>query len=97
MEEKYKIRKATPRLPAIDLLPVVSHRGKNLDVAIFGPDTYIKNQEVMPKGYFHSKEMPKIFFRPAITSESISIAGDGFGEEGEFDAERLFFTQEGFR
>ncbi|MBU2503817.1 MAG: hypothetical protein KJ879_02070 [Nanoarchaeota archaeon] len=47
----------------------------------FGPNGYRKNLEDMKaEGY-----------RPATIQESISIASDGFGLEGEFDAKRDIF------
>lgn len=69
MEENYGITKAKPSLPAIDLLRV-PHKGKILIVGYpaFGPNTYQNNQEAMSKDYSHSKELPKISFRPATTS-----------------------------
>ena len=92
MENKYGITKATPSLPAIDLLRV-PHKGKTLIVGYpaFGPNSYKDNLESVSRKYFHSKEIPKISFRPATTSESISIASYKFGEGGEFDAKRDIF------
>ncbi|MDP2628385.1 MAG: hypothetical protein Q8P15_00620 [Nanoarchaeota archaeon] len=74
MENQYGITKATPSLPAIDLLRV-PHKGKTLLVGYpaFGPHTHRNNLETMSKEYSHSKELPKISFKPATTSESISV------------------------
>jgi len=79
-ESGYAVRKAEQRnqLPEIDLLPVISHNGKNLDIAIFGPNTYGNNLDSMKKAYFHSAQLPKITFRPSQTSESISAVDYDF-------------------
>ena len=90
-ETQYRIRKAKPSLPAIDLLPVISHNGRELDAAVFGLSLYSNNLEEMQKQYSHSEECPVISFRPATTSESIAIAENGFGNKGEFDAKRDIF------
>lgn len=76
---KYGITKATPSLPARDLLRVPHRRG-NLVVGFpaFGPNTYRDNSREMSKAYSHSEELPKISFRPATTSESISAAAYDF-------------------
>ena len=89
-ETKYGMRKAEQReqLPDIDLLPLIPHNGKKLDVAIFGPNTYRTNLDLMGKVYFHSRQLPNISFKPATTSESISAAASGFGSNGEVDAKR---------
>jgi hypothetical protein len=92
MENRYRIRKATQSLPLIDLLPPIPHRGKKLDVAIFGPGMYGNNLKAMSKYYCHSKEKPKISFRPATISESISISKFGFGNKGRYDAKRDIFN-----
>ena len=79
MENEYGIIKATPSLPVIDLFRV-PHEGKTLVVAhpAFGSNTYRNNLGAMSKEYYHSKELPKISFRPATTSESISIVSYDF-------------------
>lgn len=79
MKENYGITKATLSLPVIDLLRV-PHKGRTLVVAhpAFGPNFYSKNQEAMSQDYSHSKELPKITFKPATTSESISISSYDF-------------------
>ncbi len=56
--------------------------------AIFGPKRYRKNLEEMSEDFSHPITGEKISFRPATTSESIRIASDGFGEDGEFDAKK---------
>jgi len=77
---EYAIRKAEPRsqLPEVDLLPVISHDGQNLDIAVFGPNNYRNNLSSMQKAYFHSAQLPNITFRPATTSESISAVSYDF-------------------
>ena len=89
----YQIRKPEAReiLPAINLLPKIPHKGKKLDMHLFGQYSYKTNVQNMQKAYFHSKELPNITFRPATTSESISSAAYGFGGKGEFDAKRDVF------
>ena len=81
MENRYVIIRAEERnmLPAIDLLKI-PHKGKTLVVAhpAFGPNIYRNNLEAMSKKYYHSKELPKISFKPATTSESISVASYDF-------------------
>ena len=73
-DSKHGIRKAEQRniLPEIDLLPVIKHNGKKLDIAVFGPNNYNGNLDTISKDYFHSKQLPKISFIPATISESIS-------------------------
>jgi len=90
-ETHYGIVKSKPTLPPRDLLPVISYNGRELDVAVFGPGVYSKNLEEMQKQDSHFEEYPVIYFRPATTSESIAIAKDSFGNEGEFDAKRDIF------
>lgn len=86
----YQIRKAEQRnlLPEIDLLPLIQHGGKQLNVAVFGPNSYGSNIAEMQKSYFHSGQFPNISFRPAPTSESVSVVAHGFGKKGSFDAKR---------
>ena len=81
---KYGIRKAEERnqLREIDLM-VVPHQGKDLSVALFGPNTYKKNRETMSKQYWHSNSQPNISFKPATTSESISAVAYDFGNEAK--------------
>lgn len=83
-ETKYGIKKAEQRnqLQEIDLL-VVPRRGKDLSVAVFGPNTYKNNREAMSEQYWHSNSQPNISFRPATTSESISAAAYDFGNEAK--------------
>lgn len=68
-----------PEFPQRNLLRV-PHKEGILIVAYpaFGPNTYKKNLEIMSEGYSHSKELPKISFRPATTSKSISAAAYDF-------------------
>ena len=83
-QTKYGIRKAEERnqLPEIDLI-VVPHQGKDLSVALFGPNAYKVNREAMSKQYWHSNSQPNISFRPATTSESISASAYDFGNEAK--------------
>ena len=62
-----------PSLSSRDLL-TVPHKDKDLTISQFGPDTYSDNRAEMSREYSHSKELSKISFRPASTSESISAA-----------------------
>lgn len=84
-ESKYRMRKAEQResLPAIDLLPSIQYRSKQLDMALFGPSTYRDNQSEMVKQYWNSNSLPRISFRPARTSESISAAVYDFENEAK--------------
>jgi hypothetical protein len=81
-ETNYQMRKAEAReqLPEIDLLPQIHYEDKQLDIALFGPNTYKGNIQNMQKAYFHSKKFPNITFRPATTSESISAAENNFAD-----------------
>lgn len=80
--EKYQMRKAEARkaLPEIDLLPPIAHKRQQLDMALFGPNTYRGNIQNMLKSYFHSKEFPNIIFTPATTTESISAVAQNFAD-----------------
>lgn len=105
-ETQYGIRKAEAReiLPEIDLLPKILHAGEKLDVAIFGPDTYEHNISNMQKKYFHSRELSSIYFKPATSAESISIAAHNFKNFAKpqifnpnwLHATRILKTSEGF-
>lgn len=105
MTENYGITSATPSVPAIDLFRV-PHKGKTLISAYpaFGPDFYSENQEAMSQDYSHSNEFPRISFRPATTSESISIAAYDFENlakppifnQGRLQAGYVVKTQDGF-
>lgn len=78
-EAQFGITKATPSLPR-DLLRVPHKEGVLvLGSPAFGPNIYRANLEQMQKHYPHSKEQPKISFRPATTSESISAVAYDFG------------------
>lgn len=79
IETQYGITKAIPSLPSRDLLKI-PHREGDLVVGFpaFGPDAYCINLGEMSKTYSHSKKLPKISFRPATTSESISVAAYNF-------------------
>lgn len=79
--EQYGIRKATPTLPARDLL-VVPHQGGALTIAhpAFGPNTYGSNIGEMQGRYSHSADLLEMTFQPATTSESISAAAYDFSE-----------------
>ena len=62
-------------------LPKISHNGKDLDVAIFGPNTYKGNLKVMQNS-----------FMPATTSESILVAAYKFEADskcGFIDTHRI--------
>jgi len=76
----YQMRKAEAReiLPEIDLLPPISYEEKQLDMALFGQNTYRNNIQNMQRAYFHSKNLSNISFRPATTSESISAVACNF-------------------
>ncbi|MEK6811113.1 MAG: hypothetical protein AABX96_01240, partial [Nanoarchaeota archaeon] len=94
-DSKYGIRKAQVVLPTRDLL-VVPHRGVSLAVShpAFGPNLYSTNVAEMGGTYSHNSEglnLPQITFREPTTSQSISTAFYGFGEDGEFDAKRDIF------
>ena len=80
VETQYQMRKAEAReaLPEIDLLPQIPHAGQQLDMTLFGPNTYRNNISNMLKHYFHSKQLSNITFTPATTAESISTASYGF-------------------
>ena len=80
MTEEYQIRKAETRevLPEIDLLPQIPHKGLQLDMALFGANTYRNNIQNMRKTHFHSKELLNITFTPATTASSISAAAYRF-------------------
>lgn len=88
----YGLKKAEERemLPEADLI-TIPHKGKALDVAVFGSHYYKNNIEKMSKPHFHSKKFPRINFRPATTSESISASAYGFNEGNEFDAKKKIF------
>jgi len=104
-ETQYQIRKAEEReaLPAIDLLPSISHQGRQLDMALFGPNNYRKNVAHMQKRHFHSQQLPDITFTPATTAESISAVAYNFADFAKpqiFDsrwlqAGRIIRAQEG--
>ena len=76
---QFGVTKATPSLPARDLLRV-SHKGEVLVVShpAFGPNTYLGNLEEMQKNYSHSKGLSKISFKSPTTAESISAAAYDF-------------------
>lgn len=85
-------------------LIAVPHRNKLLIAGCFGPNKYGRNLELMSSGEFPClPEYSQIRFRPATTSESISIAAYDFGEICKpqiFDyiklqAGRIVRTQEG--
>lgn len=80
-ETKYGIRKATPSLPARDLLVVPSQKG-DLEVGwpAFGPNTYDNNVAEMSGQYAHSVEIPVMTFRPATTAKSLLVAAYKFAE-----------------
>ncbi len=71
----YGIAKATPSLPAINLLKI-PHKDGDLIVSFpaFGPNTFSANITEMQGDYSHSKELPKISFKEPTTSKSISAA-----------------------
>mgnify|MGYP001571117157 FL=1 len=76
-EERYGIRRAAISLPLTDLL-VVPHRNDSLTVRYpaSGPGNFSHNGIGWggdDEGYYHSPELPKLFFRTPTTSESISV------------------------
>ena len=78
---QHGIIKAKTNLLVTDLL-VVPHRGKDLTLRYpaFGRDTYDNNLGNMQTDFYHSDESPRISFRPATTSESVSAAAYNFKE-----------------
>lgn len=79
VETQYGIIKATPSLPARDLISVPHKKGiLVVSYPAFGPDNYSNNLKEMQRQYSHSKELPKISFREPATSESISAAAYDF-------------------
>jgi hypothetical protein len=74
----FQARGAERRLPEMDLLLPIRHKGKILDMALFGRDSYIKNVSEMVQEYFHSENLPNITFIPATTAESVSAISLGF-------------------
>ena len=77
MEKRKGIIKAHPRpkvLPETGILHF-NHKGKTLMARCpaFGPGSYIDNIGAMQQSFYHSPALPQISFRPATTSESISI------------------------
>lgn len=90
---KYGIVKRTkPVFPLREVL-IVPHKNKDLIVGYpaFGPEIYGENLTKLSKAYSHPEIGDEIYFRPATTSESISIAAYEFGENGEFDSKRDIF------
>jgi hypothetical protein len=83
------VKKAELKFPVRNLL-VSPHKGKNLTVGYpaFGNDYYKENLTAMAENYSHPLTGEKISFRPATTSESISVAVHGFGKKGEVDSKR---------
>ncbi len=95
-----------PENPPIDLF-VAPHQDKDLIVHAFGPNTYRKNLVEMQKTYSHDSDElgnhPRITFRPATTSESISAADFDFDKVAKpqiFDPNwlqaRIVRTNKGF-
>lgn len=78
--------------PVRELL-VVPHRDGNLTVRypVLGEDKYETNFAEMANEYSNPETGEIITFRPSTTSESISVANYGFGENGKFDAKRDIF------
>lgn len=68
-DEKYGISKATATSPT-DLLRI-PHKDETL-ITNYPPFFSLKD---ISKKYFHSEEFPVVSFRPATTSESISVIG----------------------
>ena len=81
IQPQYGVIKAKTDLLVTDLL-VVPHRGGDLTVRYpsFGRDSYLGNIESMQTEFYHSDEFPRVTFRPATTSESVSAAAYNFGE-----------------
>lgn len=73
-EERYGIKKTQGNyLPPTDIL-VVPHEQEEITVKYppFGSDSLEDDLRDMRKEYFHSEEIPRMFFRKPTTSESIS-------------------------
>ncbi len=71
-EVKYGIVKATPSLPARDLLFPIEGNDLALGWPAFGPNNYNSNLTEMQKVSTHSPNRSSISFREPTTSESIS-------------------------
>ena len=87
MEKRKGIIKAQPRpefLPETDILQFY-HRGKISTARwpAFGPGSYVDNIGAMRQQFYHSNKFPDISFRPATTSESISITYDNLADVEE--------------
>ncbi len=70
---KYRLVKAKPSFPSIDLIIDEANK-ESPKFALFGPNSYSENQKEMQKTYSHSADYPLITFIPATTSQSISAA-----------------------
>lgn len=100
MTNRYDVNETTLSLARRDLLHrellQVPHKNRNLIVGYpaFGRNSYKTNLENMSKKYFNSKsiQFPIVSFRPATTSESISISAYDFENLAKpqiFDSEWL--------
>ena len=81
IQPQYGVIKAKTDLLVTDLL-VVPHKKHDLTVRYpsFGRNSYLNNIESMQADFYHSDEFPRIRFRPATTSESVSAAAYNFRE-----------------
>lgn len=77
---QYGIKRASPRLPQIDLLCVPHRSGVDLTVGYpaFGPDSSGVNIYSMKMTYSHTKKQPRVTFKGPTTSESISACSYKF-------------------
>jgi hypothetical protein len=95
-EPKYGLVKTVETLPKKDLL-AVPHRNGRLVVGhpAFGPNYFRNNIAEMKKRYSHISESydlgSGISFGEPTTSESVSAAHFGFGNDGEVDTKRDIF------
>jgi len=88
MEQRYGFIKSNPSRPDIDL---VDFPGRT--VALFGPNTYAKNQEDMGKEYTHTSDrisIPVLTFTPRTTAESIELSANAAGGFSKFAKPTIF-------
>ena len=79
---KPEFEPAKPEFEPRALLTGITHKGADLIVGhpAFGRNTYKANQQEMQGDFFCLPQYPQMSFRPATTSESISIATETFEE-----------------
>lgn len=86
------IKKLVPNFPVRELFNIPHRDGiLTLGWPAFGPNRHNKNLAHMAETYSHPLTGEPIFFREPRTSESISAAAYGFGNNGEVDAKRDIF------